>query len=241
MNLKESWPRLITESALIVASILLAFGIDAWWDDRRDAEAEQRHLAALALEFRQNGELLQHAHARYEQQYFEAHRIIEILDSAENHTDELQMLLASFVSRRTHHLETGAYDGLMASGGLSLIRDESLRNQLAAWPSYVSEWSEEEDADFAYVGEEVVPFLIDKIRLRGIVEDLAPFGHSESPPQIPPGASEPISVDAIRDSLEFDNLVSQRAAILWHAMRDGDELRVRLAEIVSLIDANIDE
>jgi len=33
---KIPWKRLVLEATAIVASILLAFAIDAWWDERQD-------------------------------------------------------------------------------------------------------------------------------------------------------------------------------------------------------------
>ena len=38
------WKRLSVEAAAIVASILLAFTIDAWWGDRQKDEAEREVL-----------------------------------------------------------------------------------------------------------------------------------------------------------------------------------------------------
>jgi len=37
---KIPWPRVLVEGAVIVGSILLAFGIEAWWDDRGEAVEE---------------------------------------------------------------------------------------------------------------------------------------------------------------------------------------------------------
>lgn len=34
--LVSPWVRLFVEGVIIVGSILLAFGIEAWWDERRD-------------------------------------------------------------------------------------------------------------------------------------------------------------------------------------------------------------
>ncbi len=41
------WPRLLAEGAAIVVSILLAFGIDAWWDDRQERIEERKILLGL--------------------------------------------------------------------------------------------------------------------------------------------------------------------------------------------------
>jgi hypothetical protein len=46
-----SWPRITTEAAAIVGSILLAFAIDAWWDERQLRAEEQEILRGLKGEF----------------------------------------------------------------------------------------------------------------------------------------------------------------------------------------------
>lgn len=68
------------------------------------------------------------------------------------------------LTNKTFNLESGAYDGLHASGGLNVIHDEELRNRLAAWPRYDAEWSEEEDAVFSSAHETLVPQLSAYIR-----------------------------------------------------------------------------
>ncbi len=46
--------QMISEAALIVGSILLAFWIDAWWDQRQAREAESAALESLRIEADQN-------------------------------------------------------------------------------------------------------------------------------------------------------------------------------------------
>lgn len=50
------WNRLLVEGVVIVASILLAFAIDAWWDDRQDRQAESNQLLNIAAELESNSE-----------------------------------------------------------------------------------------------------------------------------------------------------------------------------------------
>ena len=45
------WKRLAVEAAAIVVSILLAFGIDAWWDARNDVVEEREILIGLEIEY----------------------------------------------------------------------------------------------------------------------------------------------------------------------------------------------
>ena len=45
------WPRVFAESAAIVISILLAFGIQAWWEERVERNDESEQLQRLRTEF----------------------------------------------------------------------------------------------------------------------------------------------------------------------------------------------
>ena len=49
--LESKYWNLAGQSAAIVASILLAFAIDAWWEDRQERETEQVMLASLQHDF----------------------------------------------------------------------------------------------------------------------------------------------------------------------------------------------
>ena len=238
-----SWLRLAAESAAVVASILLAFAIDAWWQDRNELATEQRILNALLAEFEENGELLRLATEDYERGYSDAIRMLTYLDDGTDDIDpsEFDQLIRGLLFSRSTHLETGAHDALIASGELSLIRDESLRNRLAAWPSYLNEWSEEEEAVFAFGDEYLVPYLSDSVRLRNISNPFLAFPDGQSPPPVPVGLNEAVSVRPFFTSVEFDNLVYVRAQGAWYAMRDGETLRAQLTMILNLIRENLNE
>ena len=60
----STWRRLFAEGAVIVASILLAFAIDAWWDGRQQRAAEREALAGLTVDFEANAGRLLHARSR---------------------------------------------------------------------------------------------------------------------------------------------------------------------------------
>ena len=48
------WLRVFVEGVVIVGSILLAFGIDAWWEGRQEREREATYLSALVAEVERN-------------------------------------------------------------------------------------------------------------------------------------------------------------------------------------------
>lgn len=53
---KIPWNRILVEGVAIIASILIAFAIDAWWEDRQETEAEIRNLTRVSAELVANSE-----------------------------------------------------------------------------------------------------------------------------------------------------------------------------------------
>ena len=53
-----NWRLLFAEGLAIVVSILLAFAIDAWWEDRSDRQQLNNGLVNLQTELRSNIEMI---------------------------------------------------------------------------------------------------------------------------------------------------------------------------------------
>jgi hypothetical protein len=225
---------------MIVASILLAFGIQTWWETQTEADREQRLLTALSAEFEQNAELLTRAGSAYRARYLAASRILDAIDGGSLEVDdvELRAWVQGLVSAQTFHLESGAHDALLASGELNVISDEALRARLAAWPSYVEEWAEEERAVFSFAQETLVPYLSQQAALREIQPPFRPFPDGQSPPQLRAPSGNGPSLGPLLREIEFENLVYRGAQGLWYAIRDGETLREHLAAVLESIQTN---
>ena len=50
MTRQIPWLRVFVEGVVIVGSILLVFGIDAWWEGNQDSQLEDRYLERLATD-----------------------------------------------------------------------------------------------------------------------------------------------------------------------------------------------
>ena len=238
-----AWKRLIVEAVAIVGSILLAFAIDAWWNDRNESALERRLLNALFVEFEQNMQLLQQAREEYEQYYMNALQVLEFLDKGTANVDQAEFAesFSGLLLSRSIHLESGTYDALLGSGDLSIIRDEELRSRLAAWPSYIREWTEEEEAVFSFARNQLYPYLTDSIQLRSIASEFRQFPDGESPARVPGSDADIAEIIAASNSVEFENLVYLKAQGLWYAMRDGETLMTQATEISELIRRNLEE
>ncbi len=51
MNISVSRQGILAEGVIIVASILVAFAIDAWWDGRQEVRQQAKLIVALKLDF----------------------------------------------------------------------------------------------------------------------------------------------------------------------------------------------
>ena len=56
---KIQWRRIAVESVAIVISILFAFAIDAWWEERQERVEETEILVGLEQEFRETQTLIE--------------------------------------------------------------------------------------------------------------------------------------------------------------------------------------
>lgn len=154
------WNRIAVEAAAIVASILLAFAIDAWWDDRQDRAEEQRILVGLKSEFEQNLELID---IEFSYRHAVIDSILRILDAsvAPSTMDPKVMdgLIGDLSWWQNIKYSRGAIDGLLQSGRLSLIENEELRRVLASMPSQFDDTTGSELYDQDVTRNVILPYL----------------------------------------------------------------------------------
>ncbi|NOX69837.1 MAG: hypothetical protein GXP15_11665 [Gammaproteobacteria bacterium] len=123
--------RMISESVLIVVSILLALSADAWLDSRNQSARLEGHVAALARDF---DTMLERVNASYNaaNRGVEAGRHLSILmqESAEIDPDQARELLWHLVFYEVFSPSVGAYQALVASGNLELLENYELKREL---------------------------------------------------------------------------------------------------------------
>ena len=128
------WLRVFVEGVVIVGSILLAFGIEAWWDDRQEAEVERGYVARIAADLRETRASIEENADHYQMLLRHAAAVAPILDGAQPFPEDTLGFLASVLqaSRITAPIVArSAYDDLISTGNLRLIRSDTLRYELS--------------------------------------------------------------------------------------------------------------
>ena len=84
VNQKIPWKRISIEAVAVVGSILLAFAIDAWWQERQEREEETEQLSRLHAEFMVNIKRLDEYKDRHQIRQHATKEIFEIVQAAQD-------------------------------------------------------------------------------------------------------------------------------------------------------------
>lgn len=126
-------PRVLIEMLVVVASILIAFSLDAWWTQRADERTGAAHLRALQSDFAQNVSRLK-VHIEREERVADASRrllLVATSPTTPSPEDSMSNLLGQVFNSGRFDPVMGAYEAVVNSGGLAQIADDSLRLALA--------------------------------------------------------------------------------------------------------------
>ena len=153
-----SWTKISVEATAIVASILLAFSIDAWWDGVQDRAEEQEILSLLRAEFEANQKVLTRTAGIHRLNLGAMQEIVLVSESDVPITDEsLGSLFLQAAGTPHYNPATGALAATISSGRIDLVRNIELRNRLAGWNSVVSDLILDEQTRRNFVIHEIRP------------------------------------------------------------------------------------
>jgi hypothetical protein len=244
MSAQVPWRRVLVEAALIVVSILFAFGIQAGWEERQERQEERALLLNLQEEFDEARDTLVSAIERHRQWGALTVTLAEVGTSdgsplPQDLAPEMGHISSVITGVITTHLNTGVLDGALESGSLDLISNPEIRSLLAAWPRTAGEFLEKQDYlwDLAVETRPLifasVPFADRLLAAQGMVELLGLPARGST--------SEPISSEfvALLESEVGRNYVAQRATWESFAVRDGEKLHEAMNELLALIQAEL--
>ena len=157
MSKQISWRPVFIEGVVIVGSILLAFGIQAWWDDLQGREEEREILVGLEAEFVDLQARLQRwtAYNRWGVRMLE-----QVLSDSVPKLQAASVDSAFYAATVVNVLDQGgALDALLSSGRLELIRDREIRERLAKWPDWLEDIHTNDLSARDFAIREIAPFL----------------------------------------------------------------------------------
>jgi hypothetical protein len=232
---KIPWKRISVEAAAIMASILLAFAIDAWWENRQDREDERSYLVSLRQEFAESLELATR-NERIRERTVAAH--VSLVAQIQGETRAPDRDLYDWVSLVSYPIQynppRAVFNDVVASGGTLLIQSAEIRIALAEFEQGLQYLESVDQTSWAVWEQRLQPFLEGRIprveRLRqGMGRDRGdvPFGTS-------PHTAD---FDGILADPHFEDMVAERWLRLQNGLVGIRRLSSKSEEIIGLIDA----
>ena len=234
------WKRIAVEGIAIVASILLAFAIDAWWDDRKERELEQEALHDLRAEYEDHKDDVSSANTRHLNYLVAIQTLLESCQRGRWDSDEITLDDAIFALQvpETVDLGAGVRDTLISSGKLDIFQDRNLRYELAEWDSVLFELSDDQ-----LNGAQMVLGLIQPYLARSGVQMSGPL--SKAPGQqfwsiqarSPSIGSDPMI--SICSDQEFLAIVEMRYGYMVHTAFEFDNVISGIESMLRRIDESL--
>ncbi len=134
-NQNIPWKRLSLEAVAIIASILLAFAIDAWWEDRQERVLEQQYLASLKADFQADIEELDEAIALAKSRAQLGRLIVSTIDKDRVEGDPNEFIWAVYSSYLLNFpsYTRATINDLLSTGNLQLLQNSNLKAAIAEY------------------------------------------------------------------------------------------------------------
>lgn len=243
-----SWPRIVAEGMAIVVSILLAFWIQAWWENRQAHADERIMLTVLSVELKEFTENYDGG-LQYVNALRNSGRELMIATGNPNNPlsdEEVDSLLANLTWYvQPYGIMTPELDALISSGDMSVISNFSLRRRLAVLPAYLNQIRRGFEKSYDFFNGEFMPYLARNTSLPQIFDvSLSQPGNPN--PQYPGDfkyeRNSKQSHKSLLENKEFRNMLTIRLGN-YDEIIDFNSIgiRERITESVELIDRELAE
>ena len=217
----------MAEVVAIVFGILLAFAIDAWWQDRADRQVEAQYLRALRDDLDASLSLLDEADASQQLQIEYLESLLRI-DEIDPEPEDVRLWLREGVFViGTYQPQLSSLRDLESSGQSQLIRDLALRSALASVAQTVDRLRNVQDDIIESQQSLLDPYLVENF-------DLVAVLGSESGATVDEDSS-------ILESQAFRSRVAFKLDLRGFIGNTMQDLRRDFDESLTLIDRRLDE
>jgi hypothetical protein len=228
------WRRLLAEGLLIVVSILLAFGVDAWWEARTERQREAALLSDLLSEFQASrADLVARLEgARRMARGNAALRDLVGAQSSGRLAIVHDSLILAVIGGPTYEPTTNTLDAAVAGGRIEIIRSDAIQTELANWRRVIVDTREDELLVRQITNEQVVPLLSRQLDLGAFYDRLLPWFSGETAGRVT-GATE------LEGSSELSSALALRGFYAEFSARDLAEMLESLDRLIGLTEAEL--
>jgi len=225
------WGRTAAEGVAIVVSILLAFWIDTWWEDRMEARFEVVYLHELQEDFELNKSTLEKMTARLEGIIRSTLVLQEqsALSSPSLPVAELNENFRSITQMATFIPVNRAYANLTGSGDLRLIQSRPLKNALAEYYAAAKITVLVQNTHEMELVQIYEPYIIENLDFSAVA-----LGRVDDFP-LPPPVEEASILDVLA-TRQFRNIAVQKWVIATDLLNQHRQMLERTNNVLKLLE-----
>jgi hypothetical protein len=231
----DAWRSAFLAGAGALLAILLAFGIDAWWDVRMDRQKESEYLDALRGELvATRRDLVDHMESRRAAVTLMQHYLV-VLAAAQppaGSTDTLAVMLSRIIPYTEFAPRRAAFNDLISSGGIQLIQSDTLRRALAAYEQAMALNRTVQDEAIAAWETQMRPYLVEHASMPGFAIHMTRLPEDIRPAEL----SFRSDLDAFYGNRRYANLLMTQIFVEWRVRRRDQELLRQLDAVLDLLD-----
>jgi hypothetical protein len=225
--------RLLAEGVVIVASILLAFGIDAWWDARNERIQERALLAALAGDSYATKDALRHTRRAHETVLASMERLLTYAENGAVPVSEraqVDTVLSRVFWREIFDPPVGAVETILGSGRLDVIENQELVGELTRWTAAVHDLNELERAGTDHFYRTLYPYLSANLDLQDLDKGIpwkVPWPHDPTP-----------AADLVTDPA-FKNVIYMHYVLYHNVLEVVPRLELAIERIIAITEQEL--
>ena len=156
------WARIVAEGIIIVVSILLGLGLDAWWNDRQATRDAIRDLAGVAAELAEAETEIERGAAQQARMHGLNSMLVAELGQVppDRPVTVPDSLLAGLLfSVWVSDPPTALLNSFASSGQLDRLEDDELRRELLQWISILQDLRDDEMRARSFQDREARPYV----------------------------------------------------------------------------------
>ena len=226
MERQGQWQRVVIQAVVIVVSILMAFGIQAWWDSRGEALQSRALIAALSEDFQTAGARLRTTRTLRERALLSAERLLTYVEEGsipETERAQVDSVFSRlFYSMATFNPPMGTVETILSSGRLDLFQDQELVRELTRWTSAVDNYKEWETVSSDHFYTRVYPYLAARVNLQDL--DIAV-------PWDVPWPHDPTSAADLISDAEFGSVLYMHYVLLHNVIGVFPQVETAISRI----------